>query len=522
MLRHIVRLRWVIFALVVVVNVAAFNGRWRVGPDSALYREVARNLAEGRGYTFRGEHHDHAYPGLPSLLAGIDRVFGPQDALRPRVAIAVMVGISLLTVVLVHRLVGLYFPPWLAVCVAGSVGLNYTFIQHAHDLLTDMPFLLGVVSALLGIGELARSATARRRAAWGAVAAAGMVIAIAMRPTFWALAGAMLGACLIHGIRSPKGWRFLAGAMLVVLVVALWLKFDPRPDGTGGIGGKYEAAALVQLHRLTEINWPWRLHTSFAKHFPDGMLGVEIGWLGYLYTAAVVVGSVALMRVSVLWGLCVLCTMGMTLIAGSKPRYYLMVLPIAMTTWTWLVYWLACRLPAWKSAGPWVLTGGLAVAMIPNLVRSIDFVLEQHGIDRKFRRHEFLDLYRRGNMRDIARMGEAIRQHVPAQQSVLGLEPRILTYLGERPVFSPSELDGRAPKDPAAALHARRIGWVILRDARSDSPGSEDTGYSRQVRRLTAGRLDPSAIPLAKAGRLALVQLAAAPEKSEEQNAKTR
>ena len=46
---------------------------------SRVRRSVADNLASGRGYTFRGERERHIYPGLPYLLAGIDKVFGHQD-----------------------------------------------------------------------------------------------------------------------------------------------------------------------------------------------------------------------------------------------------------------------------------------------------------------------------------------------------------------------------------------------------------------------------------------------------------
>ena len=94
LLRWIVRFRWVFFLFVGVLLVGAYNGQWRVGRDSAEYRQVARNLAEGRGYTFRGEREQHIYPGLPYLLAGIDRVFGKQDALSPRAAMAIMASMG--------------------------------------------------------------------------------------------------------------------------------------------------------------------------------------------------------------------------------------------------------------------------------------------------------------------------------------------------------------------------------------------------------------------------------------------
>src|SRR5687768_7006933 len=72
------RNRWWLFAGVALLYLAGFNGQWRVSPDSALYASLGRNLAEGRGYTYQGEHHKWVEPALPYLIAGSFRVFGPD------------------------------------------------------------------------------------------------------------------------------------------------------------------------------------------------------------------------------------------------------------------------------------------------------------------------------------------------------------------------------------------------------------------------------------------------------------
>ena len=74
--------------------VAAFNGQWRIGPDSALYRQLGHNIAVGRGYVFHGQLHDHAYPGLPLLLAGCEKAFG-QSPLPPLILMLVMAACTL-------------------------------------------------------------------------------------------------------------------------------------------------------------------------------------------------------------------------------------------------------------------------------------------------------------------------------------------------------------------------------------------------------------------------------------------
>ena len=52
--RWLVRWRFVFFALLAILVVMPFNGQWRIGLDSSLYRGVAQNLVEGNGYTFAG------------------------------------------------------------------------------------------------------------------------------------------------------------------------------------------------------------------------------------------------------------------------------------------------------------------------------------------------------------------------------------------------------------------------------------------------------------------------------------
>ena len=202
--RWIVKLRWPIFALLVFILLAAHNGYWRIGRDSALYRSVADNLASGRGYTFRGQREHHIYPGLPYLLAGIDKVFGRQSPMHPRAALLVMMTMGMLTLVVVYYLVSTYFPPWIAVAVTTGVGINHEFIQQTNELMTDLPFLLGVCTTLLGIARLPKTKNNLQRTIFAALILVGAIVTVAMRPTFWALLLAWVGACFVGLFHSRR------------------------------------------------------------------------------------------------------------------------------------------------------------------------------------------------------------------------------------------------------------------------------------------------------------------------------
>src|SRR5438128_394061 len=119
-----VRWKWAFFMLVAVLQFSAWNGYWRMSRDSALYRGVAQNLAKGKGYTFRGDTERHAFPGLPLLLAGIDRVFPSKNPLEPKQALLTIFAMGLATLLIIYRLIRLHFDEWLAVAVTCGVGVN--------------------------------------------------------------------------------------------------------------------------------------------------------------------------------------------------------------------------------------------------------------------------------------------------------------------------------------------------------------------------------------------------------------
>src|ERR1051325_2125526 len=299
--RWFAKLRVPIFIFVGLLLVAGYNGKWRIGRDSSLYREVAKNLQEGKGYTYRGERQRHIYPGLPYLLAAIDRVFGKQDPLAPRAALRVMVLFAAITLVAIYQLIRVYYPRWAAVCVATGVGINAEFLSRAHELMTDLPFLCGVCLTMLGIARLPRAKTSWQQ--WRAVAllGAGAVISISMRPTFWALVIAWLGACFVGliGTSRRKIW-YAVGVGVLVAMVAAWLAMDPRTSNGNWLGGKYEQRAKAKLSQLWKTNgvgFGTHAELMLTKHLPEAMFGLEMpSPIGEAISLTVLVSGALLVR----------------------------------------------------------------------------------------------------------------------------------------------------------------------------------------------------------------------------------
>ena len=439
-LAWIVRMRWFFFILVGLLIVAGYNGQWRIGRDSSLYRSVARNLADGKGYTFRGERASETYPGLPLMLLAVEKVVGREDVLRPRISLALMAMLAVLTFFVVYQLLALYLPRWVAVCASTGVGISPTFASRAHDLMQDLPFLLGVCLVLLGVGRLQRATAWKARALnLGGVLLPGAIIAVSMRPTFWALALALLGAVVVAIARAPKR-AHLIGLAALLLAVATWLAVDPRSGGQFAVGGKQEAILIRHLANVGTVEW-WRtVERTVEKHLPQTLFGIELVFpLGTILLIELVVGAFWLMRWSVLWGLYVLATLAMMLTLGSVPRYFLMVLPLLLAEWALLTWWVSSRLKWGPIAREVVMLAGLCMATAVPLFRTCAFIAEQHGFDRSLTRRSFLEVYRKGTMLPLVELAPLIRQHVPEGGKLVGPEPRILSFLSGRDVWHPSE-----------------------------------------------------------------------------------
>lgn len=474
LLRAIVRFRWIFFLFIGALLIAGYNGQWRVGRDSSRYRELARNVAAGKGYTYRGQGERQIYRGLPFLLVGIERVFGKQDALRPRAALLVMTCLGLITLIVVYYLVLAYYPPWIAVCVTTGVGINLLFLEYAFELMTDLPFLLGSCLALLGIARLGKG----RRFGGAVVAVIGVVIAAWMRPTFWALALAGIGAAAVAMIRSPYRRWFGMGAMVVVGAMAMFWAIGGRH--TGLFSGKYERIAIEHMSEVGDVQWWKSLDRTLERHIPDAFFGFEtFRPMGTILSLMLLGGSVLLMRKSVLWGLYVLVTFGMTVALGSVPRYYMMILPLVLVEYALISQWIADRFRRWRYGPSLVMLYCLGFATFVNVGQSADFIMEQHGMKRSSKARPFLEVYRGGKMLPVVELSKLVARVVPPGKRVIGPEPQITTFLSGRPVYDGAELsEGKAPRGEFTGNHElwhaivkqKKIEYYI----RQDDPDPKD------------------------------------------------
>lgn len=421
--QRLIRWRWVYFALLAILVVVPFNGEWRMGVDSPLYRGVAENLVAGNGYTFAGMKQTQVYPGLPFLLAGLQKLTGANSVVP---ALIVMNVCALLALWVTYKLILTRYPMWIAVVVTCGVAMNVKFVQQAQEVMTDMPHLLGIVTAMLG-WEMLRDA--RRRRDWlrgGAVLVVGLTLAAVMRPTFWVLAVALVLTCLWNILRRRE-LRSIVVLSALAMVVLLTVTLDPRVRGLNLLQGGYEHELVSMLGRMG---------TRMAQNAP-GVFGIEIteaffneplGYFAWPLVAMLIVGAAMVMRRQPLWGLQFFILTSVTLVLSDVPRYYIIVLPTL-----WVGYTLVLlRLTTWirPYARDWTLFAMFSLANFLNLAGVAALVYEQH------RPGDFLTNYRDGSYVRYVKMARIVREKVPADARVVGPYANLLTYLSGRTVLS--------------------------------------------------------------------------------------
>jgi hypothetical protein len=412
--RGIVKNRHVLWIILAVFYLLAFNGTWRVGRDSALYRGLAHSLAIGKGYVFGDFGARQVHRGFPLLLAGLEKLFGPAD-LPPILLIHLL---SLGCLVLTYKLVRLRFPEWVAVIVTFAVGINGWYLELTEEMLTDIPFLLGMLAALYG-WERIRSDGYRVKP-WPLVfLLGGFGFAALMRPTIWILAIAWSLVCIWGLITGPK--RAFHAACLAILLLGGTAIFVVR--GFHPLAGGYEQDAITAIGDIA-TKLPDHLLKMLGAELAYGFFGQKWVWITtHLMDALAIAASLLLWRRNPLWTLLILLTVAVTLVMGPVPRYYVMVLPLMMLSWVVLSIEIARRVPhRWLEVA---LLTGFAAVVIPNAVRCGKVIGEQRHWNNQ-------DEGPRWSY--VKAMSEHVQELVAPGEKVIAPGASIMSYLSGRDV----------------------------------------------------------------------------------------
>jgi hypothetical protein len=440
--------KWLI-VLSLLPWVMVFNGRWRIGLDSPIYRGLADNLLQGAGYHFGDFGSHQIYPGFPLLLAGVQSIFG-NSVFRPVPQILVITLLGLATVVMTYVLVSRHFPKWIAVSATCALAGNARFMTLINELLTDVPFMFGMVASMLGWSLFSDARTSTRRALSGSLAFFGLLFAASMRPAFWFFAMAWFLISLWGLIRGPRSTSAMTLAMLG-LGVLLFTALDPRTRGFHPLAGGYEQEFLDVVsssgsmeHDARMLSLVERVKAGttklFTEHLPAAVLGQDIpSAAGVVFSILLVLNVlIHLMRKQPLWGLLIIITLATTPLLSTPPRYYVVLVPFLAVAMLMGSHAMAQKLP-----GGW---GGLVTLTVlmfvtgMNISKWLPLVREQHAVPLSDSSLAFYDHYRDGRFGPYIRMASLIQEKTAPGERVVSPQASVVKYLSQRDVMLEREL----------------------------------------------------------------------------------
>lgn len=428
----------------IFVYLFGFNAQWRIEPDSALYLTVGRNLAQGQGYTYHGQRHHLAFPGLPLLFSAVFKLFGTHT-LVPALVIMLLIGAA--TLALTYRLFLLYAGRPTAVLLTFGLGISRLFYRYCFELLSDMPFLLGVMAFLVGFEAIFYRRSRDHdedqrpaRARWfdWLLLVSGWLIAVAMRPSMWALLAAVVLALGWSAIRCPirRPWALALIAAVLAAGATFWM-LDPRRGGSASMGEYEDALFNATSTHLWAILHDLKPHIDklFNATLSQALFGARLGpGLSELAGAAVILVCLTMLWDRPLWVLWVAMSFVMIVVAIEPlDRYFLEVLPLMIFAWWRGIRWLNVKLagvsPKWAD---WIFAGLFILGGMTNLMRIGEFVVEQ-------RRPHFLNAYKDGRYASAHQVANLLHDRVGSRAWVITTAKfaRTLTFLSQRNVVGP-------------------------------------------------------------------------------------
>ncbi len=424
----------VLVAAILALNLTSY---WVPTKDGALYLNLARSLAAGRGYQIDGIQHTLVFPGFPTMLAAVFATLGENFFVMNLIEALMGIGCVLLSFALFRRWLGDH----LALVIAILTGTTETLIRYSSRLLTDMPHLFFSLLSLFFIQQMWVQKTGTRRMVTSFLAGCSVMAACMMRPNgvvlipvavvalFWRRRNAMK---LWEKSLSLLGWLVAIGGPLL-----LWQLYVSGVDVTQRrtyLGSSMLLRGFWQLleHMLeTLVHLPEQLTKCIARNHVGAVANTII-------LLVVVLGLVRLARHGG-WHLTLYTVLGVGLLLTQQfqRRYLLAMLPFAVAGFilgsAYLISlaerkWAgSVRLRLWVSALMIMLMLSLPLAnALP--VAKLTY--------QKYRR-PFYEKYDDGRWNDQVVLAEWMRNNTPEDTVFWTHYTSVLSYLSERTVRGP-------------------------------------------------------------------------------------
>ena len=388
---------WLLSGLL-LLYVAGINGQWRHGPDTGEFATIGRNVAEGQGFTYPTGTSDKANPGLPYLIAANVWLFGPE---RMWPVVVLMTMAALLILGLTYELFRLHESRAAGVIVAVLLGITATFYRNTLEVLTDVPFMLGLMLFLVGHERL-ENRVGTRWSGWILLGVGFMVMAL-----FRFVAIVVLAAFLLTMAGKAVRNRDVRPLVVLVVVVAAFfvLRFlDPRTADSQRFLSDENLVIKKLYHEL-----PTTLDLALNKNVPrllsevcpEALFGNELllDVIGGTVTVIALAFGISLIRRRPLWGLIVILFLIQWILFLPDIRYFLPILPLLAYAWWKGSRWIMGALP-----GRWATVAATTMLVLwvgMNLPRTTGFVVQQRSVP-------FVEHYAHGTYVGVIDMARAM------------------------------------------------------------------------------------------------------------------
>jgi hypothetical protein len=424
------RQRWV-WVTILLLYAAGFNGQWRLGPDTAVHMQIARELVRGQGYHHPTGLQATTNPGLPILLAASQYLFGEQTLWPPHL---LMLGIGLLGLYLAYQLYLTHGddPAAALACTALLAG-SETYFRYNFYLLTDLPFVVSLLLMLLGFERLARQRGPM------ALNVLFIVLGIGAMTLFRSVAlvvlAAVVAVMLWRLMVGPHRQRYALVLGVLLLAVLAARGIDPRLAHPGEL-----VPDEIQIGQRLVDRFDWTVEKAFTVNLPrifnedlsETVFGLDLGpWLSVVLSVTLLTLTAAVSRHRPLWLMLMAAFLIQWIVFSSINRYMLVLLPLLVLGWWHGAAAVHRRLG--PKRGGWVFAGMLALWVIPNLIAIGELVIDQRHLP-------FASHYEKGKYGALTRLAQQIHEHAQPDDLVIASSALELTWLADRAVVDESAL----------------------------------------------------------------------------------
>lgn len=207
-------------------------------PDSPRYLIYAQSLADSGQYRAIDTPGSPLYtwrpPGLPLLLAPVLR-FLPYDVVAAKCVVLLSAALLLLAV---HGIVCSTGKHWGGPLMVAVVGTSPMFLSLATEVLTEVPYALGILAVLYWLGRWTEP-NGRHRG----LALLGLMISLAFTPIVRTIGVALVAAVGLWGLTARRRWKLLPSVAIAAACLG-WLSWRSRQ-----VAGNNYAGSLFQSIR---------------------------------------------------------------------------------------------------------------------------------------------------------------------------------------------------------------------------------------------------------------------------------